>query len=87
MFGFLAATPEHERIAALQTNHRASGLSQTEQQVVDLVLAHVVVTCLLAGEDARDSPRDQNGVEHGSTTIERRRIGMSAARQHFRHRR
>ena len=38
--GFLAAAPEHERVAALQPHDRRTGAAALDEQRVDVVLRH-----------------------------------------------
>ena len=49
---FLAAAPEHERIAALEAHDAQARLRRLDQPAVDLVLADAGLAAPLADEDA-----------------------------------
>ncbi len=50
-FGFFAAPPEHERVAALEPHDGVRGLAAVDEHRVDLVLAHVDLAGCLPGRD------------------------------------
>ena len=55
-FGLLAAATEHERIAALQAHHVATGERLAHQQRVDLMLRQSVAGAALCYRDEASRP-------------------------------
>ncbi|MNE89673.1 hypothetical protein D3C80_1871120 [compost metagenome] len=52
LLDLLAATPEDERVAALQAQHALAQLGLLDQQAVDFILGHGMVGAALADVDA-----------------------------------
>ncbi len=58
-FQFLAAPAEEEGVAALEPHHVLAGLSLLQQDAVDFLLGHRVISSLLAHIDALGGGRNQ----------------------------
>ena len=92
----LAAAPEHQRVAALQTHHRRALLGESEEHALDLILGPGVEPRLLAHvqhvrpvvhqvEDrGRHEPVVQHHVRglHQVERLERQQAGVAGARAH-----